>query len=57
MSTHNKAERVARIQGGLKVKTDCFAYNKKKRECDALSELICMNRKCSFYKHKEGVGK
>ena len=34
-----------------KVKTDCFAY--RRGECGALYELICENRRCSFYKNCE----
>ena len=34
------------------MKTDCFAY-KSKHKCWALNELVCKNRKCSFYKTKE----
>lgn len=49
----DKAQRVAHIQGGLRIKHDCFAYNKDKRECTALNELYCMKEKCSFYKPKE----
>lgn len=33
-------------------KTDCFAY-RGKRMCSVLSELVCKNRNCSFYKTKE----
>lgn len=30
------------------VKTDCFGY--RKGECKVLYELVCKERKCSFYK-------
>lgn len=50
MPIHNKAKRVERIQGGLNVKIDCFGYDKEKKECTVMTELICLNRKCSFYK-------
>lgn len=52
MPMQNKAQRVARIQGGLNLKDDCFAYDKDKRECKALKELVCLTKKCSFYKPK-----
>lgn len=55
MLVHNKAKRVERIQGGLNVRTDCFAYDEKKQDCIALNQLYCMNEKCSFYKPKESV--
>ncbi len=48
-----RTKRVARIQGGLKVKADCFAYDKYECDCTVMTELICMNRNCSFYKPKE----
>ena len=57
MTIQNKAQRVTRIQGGLNVKTDCFGYDKKERECKVMKELICLNRKCSFYKPGNGCGK
>ena len=50
MSTHNKAKRVERIQGGLNVRTDCFKYDPDKKDCTLMTELICLNRKCSFFK-------
>ena len=50
-----KAGRVERIQNGLNIKTDCFGYDKEKQDCTVMTELICMNRKCSFYK-PEGCG-
>ena len=50
-----KADRVERIQNGLNIKTDCFGYDKEKQDCTVMTELICMNRKCSFYK-PEGCG-
>lgn len=53
MPVQNRSKRVARIQGGLKVKADCFAYDKYERDCTVMTELICMNRNCSFYKPKE----
>lgn len=42
---------------------DCFAYqehsfDKSKRNCKCLTEMICVNRgKCPFYKKKGGVKK
>ena len=50
MATHSKAKRVERIQGGLGVKTDCFAYDKSRRDCNALNELVCLTAQCPFYK-------
>lgn len=47
-----KADRVARIQGGLNVKTDCFKYDPEIQNCTLMTELICLKRKCSFYKPK-----
>ncbi len=35
---------------GLKVKHDCFAYIKYGNECNAMSDLLCMNGECPFYK-------
>jgi hypothetical protein len=34
----------------LKVKHDCFAYNKYKKDCYVLNELVCLTGKCKFYK-------
>ena len=51
-----RAYRVERIQNGLKIKTDCFGYDKEKQDCTVMTELIYMNRKCSFYK-PEGCDK
>lgn len=37
-------------------KENCFAYDKNKNECRALSELVCgCKEKCSFYKHHSDV--
>ena len=37
-------------------KTTCFGYNHEKKECRALSELVCANKeKCSFYKNRADV--
>ena len=55
MATQTKAERVERIQGGLNIKDDCFAYDKDKQECKALNGLYCLTEKCRFYKPKESV--
>ena len=38
---------------GKTLHTDCFAYNEsddKKIQCCALTERICNNKKCHFYK-------
>ena len=33
-------------------KATCFAYNKEKKRCNALSELVCSYKdECAFYKH------
>lgn len=47
-ATITKQQRAAFIQGALKVKHDCFAYDKYGRSCRVMTELICMNKKCSF---------
>lgn len=31
------------------IKTDCFAYNCKSNQCNALKELYCKKGECSFY--------
>ena len=46
-------ERSKFITGALKVKHDCFAYDKHTRTCKALNELECWNGKCAFYKTAE----
>ena len=37
-----------------KVKTDCFAYRALHKECSIFNsgELVCAERRCSFYKTK-----
>lgn len=35
------------------VREDCFAYNKKKKECHCLNELDCSS--CSFYRNKSSI--
>lgn len=36
---------------GFEVMTDCFAYDKNRRECKALNELYCEKEgQCNFYK-------
>lgn len=37
------------------VKTDCFAYNKEKEECNCLNKLYCINENCKFYKTREQI--
>lgn len=32
------------------VKTDCFGYDKEKKDCKVMTELLCAKKKCSFYK-------
>ena len=34
-------------------KRDCFAYLKDKERCRILTELVCAERDCSFYKTKD----
>ena len=51
-----KADRVERIKNGLNIKTDCFKYDPETKDCTLMTELICMNRKCSFYKAKTTEG-
>ena len=34
--------------------TDCFAY-KDKYTCDALTEMVCTYKNCSFYKNRRDV--
>lgn len=53
MPVHNKAKRVERIQGGLNVRTDCFGYDTEKKDCTVMKELLCLRKKCSFYKPRE----
>jgi len=36
----------------MEIKKDCFAYNNKKDECNALKKLYCKSEKCSFYNNK-----
>ena len=31
-------------------KEDCFAYDKKRRDCKALNDLYCRFEECPFYK-------
>lgn len=44
---YNLNERM-RIMNSTKVKTDCFGF--RRGECTVLYELVCEQRKCSFYK-------
>ena len=46
----DKQKRVERIQGGLHIKTDCFAYKKCEGNCNALNRLFCLTENCGFYK-------
>ena len=36
-------------------KEDCFAYDMKRKRCDALKETYCLYEKCNFYKPKEEI--
>ena len=38
---------------GIGTKTDCFGYDKEKKDCKVMTELLCARKKCSFYKPKE----
>lgn len=41
------------INTEILTKKDCFAYNRycnKYNKCNILNELVCSERKCSFYK-------
>jgi hypothetical protein len=49
---YKKSERLERIRNGLNVKTDCFKYDPEIKNCTIMTELICLRRKCSFYKPK-----
>ena len=31
-------------------RVDCFGYNNRTKKCSVLTETVCRNRKCSFYK-------
>lgn len=33
-----------------RIKKDCFAYNDRKKECTALTQLECRTKECRFYK-------
>ena len=35
------------------VQIDCFGYDKDKRDCKVMTELLCARKKCSFYKPRE----
>lgn len=39
------------------IKTDCFGYNKIKKGCTILTETVCKNKACSFYKTKDQAKK
>ena len=41
------------LNGALRVKHDCFAYDKYLRKCKALNSLYCMHGECNFYKTEE----
>ena len=46
-------ERSKFIYGGLRIKHDCFAYDKYERTCRALNNLECLSGTCKFYKTAE----
>lgn len=37
----------------MSAREDCFGYNKERRECRALTELVCKNKECKFYKTQQ----
>lgn len=37
------------------VNKDCFAYDAKYKECNALKKLYCKDENCKFYKNKKEV--
>ena len=39
------------------VKTDCFAYDEKIKDCEILDKLYCKNKECKFYRHRCEVNK
>lgn len=43
------------IQIHTQVKTDCFAWQKTRRNCSALKEIVCKKGPCPFYKPKKTV--
>lgn len=47
-----KIEKESDSKERSKIKKDCFAYMRK-GECGVLTELVCINKKCSFYKTQE----
>ena len=32
------------------IKTDCFGYDKPSKRCKIMTEVVCKNRNCTFYK-------
>lgn len=34
----------------MSIKEDCFAFRGSRHSCRALTELICKNKDCKFYK-------
>lgn len=37
----------------MEIKTECFAWNPKRKECDILTSVVCKNKECKFYKTEE----
>lgn len=37
----------------MEEKTNCFAYNVERHCCNVLTELVCHNKECKFYKTRE----
>lgn len=35
------------------IKKDCFGWNESKLNCKILKDVVCAERKCSFYKTQE----
>ena len=45
----------------MKVKEDCFGYDKLSKKCKIMTETLCNKRECTFYKtwkqYREGIEK
>lgn len=40
----------------IEIKRDCFAYDERRNNCKALTDLYCEFEKCNFYKTKRCMG-
>lgn len=54
MARLSKEQRETKTRVGTR--TDCFAYDKDKRNCKALNGLYCAVEQCGFYKPAKGSG-